>query len=161
MKFCFTYQIPRFFLSTIISIVIISCNTTPKPKLNDTQLTYYYDLDSILKAKKLTILMEYSSTGYFIYKGVPMGFEYDILNDYCKHLNVSMNVILIRSFATVFNELNNGEGDLIAANLTIKRPNKKSSIYHTTHFHSSSFSTTKTYKKRFYSVYSYTFRTSS
>tara|TARA_Y100000589_G_scaffold317298_1_gene343197 strand:+ start:125851 stop:127251 length:1401 start_codon:yes stop_codon:yes gene_type:complete len=108
---------------------VVSCNTAPKPKLNDTQYTYYYDLDSILKNKKLTVLMEYSSTGYFIYKGVPMGFEYDILNNYCKHLNVSMNVVPIHTFATVFDDLNSGKGDIIAANLTITKERTKKAAF--------------------------------
>ena len=73
--------------------------------------------------------MEYSSTGYFIYKGVPMGFEYDILNNYCKHLNISMNVIPIRTFATVFDDLNAGKGDMIAANLTITKDRTKKAAF--------------------------------
>jgi membrane-bound lytic murein transglycosylase F len=129
LKTQFKYQLINILTIILGFVIIYSCNTAPKPKTNDVKYTYYYDLDSILKAKRLSVLMEYSSTGYFIYKGLPMGFEYEILNNYCKHLNVSMHVVPIDKFESVFDDLNEGKGDLIAANLTITKERTKKAAF--------------------------------
>lgn len=128
LKIRLPYQIPFIFFVPAL-ILLWQCNTTPKPKISREPDAYYYDLDSILKQKQLTVLIEYSSTGYFIYKGVPMGFEYDILNNYCKELGVSLNAVPIRTFETVFDDLNAGKGDMIAANLTITKARTKQAAF--------------------------------
>ncbi|PJA06669.1 MAG: lytic transglycosylase F [Flavobacteriales bacterium CG_4_10_14_0_2_um_filter_32_8] len=77
------------------------------------------DLDSIITDGKLKALINYSSTSYFIYKGAPMGFEYELLKKYADHIKVELEVIPIKNMDSIFFSLNKGVGDVVAANLTI------------------------------------------
>lgn len=79
------------------------------------------DFDSILKRGKLIVLTDYSSTGYFIYKGEPMGFEYELLSDFCKSTGIELELKLAKNLDDVFWQLNNGDVDIVAANLTITK----------------------------------------
>ena len=77
------------------------------------------DLDSIQKKGVLTALINYSSTSYFIYKGNPMGFEYELLKKYVESIGLELEVIPIKNMDNVFEDLNEGVVDVVAANLTI------------------------------------------
>jgi peptidoglycan lytic transglycosylase F len=79
----------------------------------------YKDLDSIQSSGKIKALIEYNATSYFIYKGTPMGFEYELLKNYAEHIDVDLEVIPIKNMDSIFSDLNNGVADIAAANLTI------------------------------------------
>ena len=79
------------------------------------------DLDKIIERGSLRVIIDNSSTGYFIYKGQPMGFEYDLLKRLAKKLDVDLDIILTSSIEEAFAKLNNGEGDICAYNLTITK----------------------------------------
>lgn len=101
----------------IFSIVVItSCSWFSGGKNNQ---IIHRDLDSIVTVGKLKALINYSSTSYFIYKGAPMGFEYELLKKYADYIKVELEVIPIKNMDSVFVNLNKGDGDIVAANLTI------------------------------------------
>jgi membrane-bound lytic murein transglycosylase F len=80
-----------------------------------------FDLEKIKREGKLTALIDYSSTSYFIYKGTPMGFEYDLLLRFAAHLGVELEVTPITDLDDMLDRLNAKEADLVAANLTITK----------------------------------------
>ncbi|MDP4662927.1 MAG: transporter substrate-binding domain-containing protein [Salibacteraceae bacterium] len=79
------------------------------------------DLPEILADKKLVALTEFSSYNYFIYKGVPMGFDYELLERFAKHLGVELSVVVVNDMDNIMDRLRAQEGDLIAANFTITK----------------------------------------
>lgn len=101
-------------------LLIFSCNSSDIPGSHAHQIVHK-DLDSIKTEKKLRALINYSPTSYFLYKGNPMGFEYELLKKYAKHIDVELEVIPIKNMDSVFVELNKGKGDIVAANLTITK----------------------------------------
>ena len=107
------YLFPIFFV-----LLIYGCNTSDIPNKHQNNIVYR-DLDSIKSTGKLRALINYSSTSYFLYKGNPMGFEYELLKKYAKHIGVELEVIPINNMDSVFEQLNEGKGDVVAANLTI------------------------------------------
>ena len=78
-----------------------------------------------LRDNKLVALTGYNAYSYFIYKGQPMGFEYELVKKLAEHLNVSLEVKVSSSIEEMFKMLNSGEGDLIAFNLTITKKRLK------------------------------------
>ena len=85
-----------------------------------------FDLDKIKERGKLKVLTENSSTSYFIYRGTPMGFEYELLKDFAKYLGVDLEVHVAQNMDNIFKQLARGEIDIVAANLTItKERNEK------------------------------------
>lgn len=83
------------------------------------------DLTEIKKRGKLRAITTYSSTSYFIYKGQPMGFEYELLTALAEHLDLDLEIVLADNLDHLFEMLNKGEGDLIAFGLTVTQPRKK------------------------------------
>lgn len=103
-------------------IVLVACTSKPKEasrKIID------HDIDKIKAKGTLKALINYSSTSYFIYKGIPMGFEYELLKKYTDHIGVDLEVIPIKNMDSVFVNLNNGVADIVAANLTITKERLK------------------------------------
>jgi len=79
------------------------------------------DLESIKEKGKIVVLTDYSSTDYFIYRGQPMGFQYEMLQQLANHLSVRLDVRVSRSLNESMELLRNGEADLIAQNLAITK----------------------------------------
>ncbi len=77
------------------------------------------DLPQIRENGKLTVVTDFNSINYFIYKGQPMGFQYEMLNEMAKHLNIELELKANNNLAANFESLITGEYDLIASNLTI------------------------------------------
>lgn len=78
-----------------------------------------YDLDSVLASRKLRAIVANSSTSYFIYKGQPMGYEYELLKILADSLGLELEIKVADDLDRLIEMLNNGEGDIIAAHLTV------------------------------------------
>jgi membrane-bound lytic murein transglycosylase F len=77
------------------------------------------DLDAIRQSGELRVLFTFNSTGYFIYRGEVMGYEYDLLNLFAHELHLRLRPVVIRDSAQLFEKLNRGEGDVVAAQLAV------------------------------------------
>lgn len=82
------------------------------------------DLDYIQKDGVLKALIIYSSTSYFLYRGEPMGFEYELLERLADHLNLKLELVISTNLDTEFEVLNRGDVDLIAHGMTITNQRK-------------------------------------
>ncbi|WP_397446520.1 transglycosylase SLT domain-containing protein [Polaribacter sp. R77954] len=82
------------------------------------------DLKDIKKDGILKALVVYSSTSYFLYKGQPMGFEYELLQRLAKHLNLKLEIVVSDNLDTQFEVLNRGDVDIIAHGMTITNQRK-------------------------------------
>lgn len=92
-----------------------------EPEENNAQSEASIDLPEIIKKGKLTVLVENSSTTYFIYRGRKMGFEYEILKLFAKEIGVELEIKVIHNLDSLIPMLQRGEGDLIACNYTVTR----------------------------------------
>lgn len=97
----------------------------PKQKLNVIER----DLDEIKRDGVLNVLTTYSSTSYFLYKGQPMGYEYDLLKRFADHLGVELNMVISNDIDTMQYELNIGNVDLIAHGLTVTNKRKETTRF--------------------------------
>ncbi len=79
------------------------------------------DMESIKEKGKIVVLTDYSSTDYFIYRGQPMGFQYEMLQQLANHLSVRLEVRVSRSIEESLGKLKNGEADLVAQNLAVTK----------------------------------------
>lgn len=95
-----------------------------------------HDLPAILKRGKLTILAENASTSFFIYKGKKMGFEYEILKEFAEDLGVPLEVKIVSDLDRMNDQLNSGEGDVLACNYTITRDRQDLISFSTPYFQS-------------------------
>ena len=75
------------------------------------------DLPAIEAAGRLVALLPYNSTTYFLYRGAPMGYEYELLRAFAKSRDLALEVALVREPAGILGRLRAGDGDLAAARL--------------------------------------------
>lgn len=77
------------------------------------------DLPDIRERGELIAITSYSPLSYFIYRGEPMGYEYELLQMLGEHLDVPVTIVLARDIDSMIEMLNNGDGDVIAYSLTV------------------------------------------
>ena len=75
-------------------------------------------LDRIKKSGEITVLTQNNAHCYYTYRDNPMGFEYDLARAFSQYLGVKLKV-LTPSWDGLIQALNKGEGDFIAASMTI------------------------------------------
>lgn len=79
------------------------------------------DLPEIQKDGKLVALTAYSTTSYFIYRGKPQGYEYELLEMLADYLNLELELVIVEDMDQVFEKLNEGKGDIVAYNMTVTK----------------------------------------
>ena len=105
-------------LLPIILLLSATCKDTPERIATKREVN---DLSEILEKGKLIAITDYNSTDYFIYRGQPMGYQYDMLQDLADHMNIKLEVVVSNSLEETFNCLRMGDCDLIALNLAVTR----------------------------------------
>lgn len=75
------------------------------------------DLQQIREGGTLTVLAPYNSTSYFIYKGEPLGYEYELLQAFAREHNIALKILVITDRKSLYSLLNSGEGDIAAGRL--------------------------------------------
>ena len=125
------YKTILFFL-LCVALNLSSCKETSKSKIDDNLAAYNAivenssdrDLKDIKEDGILKALVVYSSTSYFLYKGQPMGFEYEMLQRLANHLDLKLEIIVSDNLDAQFEVLNKGDVDLIAHGMTITNQRK-------------------------------------
>jgi len=79
------------------------------------------DLAQIRQRGFLRAIVDNNSISYFIYRGQTMGFEYELLQDMARRINVELKIKVISGIEQAIDLLNRGEGDLIAFPLTVTK----------------------------------------
>lgn len=126
----------RYFLGiALVFALFVSCNQGRKVNFT-TSPEVESDLDSILKRGYINALVDNNSVSYFIYKGQPMGYEYELLNLFAQHLDVGLKIKVTSGVDRAIDQLNKGEGDIIAFPLTITKERNKYVAFSKPHFHS-------------------------
>lgn len=112
-------------LMWILVLLFVACNSPKEEKATSEQEVMKRDLNDIIEDKELVVLTENSSTSYYLYKGQPMGFDYELLKKFADDLGVELKVKIIDDLNKMFDLLNEGEGDMIACNLTMTRDRRE------------------------------------
>lgn len=118
------------FIFFILSFIVFGCQEG-----NDSSKVVDMDLPKIKERGELRAITIYSATSYFIYKGKPMGYEYELLKHLADYMDLKLKIVVAKDINKIFDLLNSGKGDIAAAGLTItKERNKKVDFteYHNT-----------------------------
>jgi len=119
------------------ALLLYSCQPTGKEGSFATQPQVKSDLDQIRKRGYINALVDNNSVSYFIYKGAPVGYEYELLQRFARSINVDLKIKVITGVEEAFNLLNRGEGDVIAFPLTINMERKAYVSFTNPHFSTS------------------------
>lgn len=110
----------KFYINIFFLIIFLSSCSQNNNKLKNWDTTECYrDWDEIENEEELTILAENSPASFFIYKGKNMGYEYELLHEFAKDMDIKLQIKMMHNLDSMLLALRNCEGDLIACNLTI------------------------------------------
>ena len=109
-------------ITVLLLFILASCNSVHKPPQKEASIS---DLDRIRQNGKLSVATDYNSTNYFIYRGQPMGYQFDLLQELSDYMGVKLEVTVSNNLSDNFKKLKDGEVDLIASNLTVTKDRKK------------------------------------
>ncbi len=123
----------RCFFTIFLLFACFSCKQAQKDN-SDSEPQVQLDLDAIVKRGYINALVDNNSISYFIYKGHPMGYEYELLKLLAEHLNVDLKIKVTSGIERAIEQLNSGEGDIIAFPLAITKPLKTSVSFTYPHF---------------------------
>jgi membrane-bound lytic murein transglycosylase F len=112
------HKIRVFLFLLTLSMLLGGCGESgPEEKLPEGQVKF--DLLDIQRRGKIVALCRYNSISYFLYRGRPMGYEYELLQHLADHMGVELEIKVPRSWEKLYQMLYSGEGDIIAANMTV------------------------------------------
>jgi len=110
----------RFFLFLAL-FCLSQCRQKGETQAFLSQPAVETDLADIKKRGYLEAILDNNSISYFIYKGTPMGYEYEMLQYFCKSLKVKLKIRVISGIDEAITKLNEGGGDVLAFPLTITK----------------------------------------
>ncbi len=106
-------------ISLALILLLADCSQKRNPKEFTQEPEVQLDLEQIRERGFLQAIVDNNSISYFIYRGQPMGYEYELLQSLTRHLKVKLKIKVISGIEQAIDLLNKGEGDLIAFPLTI------------------------------------------
>jgi len=111
------------------ALFLSSCQRTGESRFQDIEdlrpenrVTH---LEEIRQEGALKVVTEYNSISYFLYRGQPLGFQFELLQELANHMNLALEVSVSNDLGKNFNDLQEGSVDLIAMNLTVTSSRKQ------------------------------------
>ncbi|MEM7373864.1 MAG: transporter substrate-binding domain-containing protein [Bacteroidota bacterium] len=130
-------KLVSLFLSCCFLILFCSCRPTDTPDVAQSAVAMNLpsgmstipavsiDMPQILERDTLRVILSYSGSSYFIYKGQTMGYEYELAERLAEDLGVELKIIVAKNMDRMSEMLLRGEGDMIGQTLTITKDRKK------------------------------------
>lgn len=118
-------QAKKFFRLILFLSLIAGCDGDDKKAQEEPAVKEPTDLELIKEAGVLKVVVDYNSTNYFVYRGKPMGYQYDLVHELCEDLGVNPQISVSNDLAESFNGLQNSRFDLVAKNLTVTRKRRE------------------------------------
>lgn len=112
------------FFSLIVYVLWNEISNSRERNLNNSD-DLLGDFYRIKKTGILKAAVDYNSSNYFIYRGKPMGFEYEILQALSNELEVKLEIIVSNNIKESLDGLKNHRFDVIAQNLTVTKQRNK------------------------------------
>ena len=77
------------------------------------------DWEAIRKHGVLRVITSNNPASYFMWRGELMGFDYDLMKNFAKQHKLRLSVVVRDTPSAMFDALQAGEGDVIAASMTV------------------------------------------
>ncbi|UZD21849.1 transporter substrate-binding domain-containing protein [Algoriphagus halophytocola] len=118
--------------STIVTLLLfgVQCTFLENYKSKkEKEEPYILDLNGIQNRGFIRAAVDNNSTGYYIYRGRRMGYEFELLRDLAKRLDVQLHLVLVSDIEKAFDYLASGQVDVIAFNLEESEERKEKAAF--------------------------------
>ena len=112
----------RGFALIILILWILGVLYVINPIINDYR---FITLHKILKAGQITVITRNTPHCYYSYRDEPMGFEYDLAQEFAEYLGVELKIKIAENWKRMLPELKSGTAAVIAAGITITPKRQK------------------------------------
>mgnify|MGYP000858984444 CR=1 FL=1 len=110
----------------LITLSILAFSACTFNHVSTSEIDYLdHDLDAIIASGTLRAVIDFNSADYFIYKGEPMGFQYEMLQSFADKLGVDLELTIVDKYRDALRLLNDGKADIIAMNLAVNKKTKE------------------------------------
>ncbi len=109
------------FVLHLAALVVLGTNCNRPKQVEEEEVRQPSDLDRIQETGILKVVIDYNSTNYFVYRGKPMGYQYEMVMKLCDDMEVRPEITVSNNMAETFGGLKSGRFDLVAKNLTVTR----------------------------------------
>ena len=92
------------------------------PIVNDYK---FVTLHKIIKSGQITVITRNTPHCYYLYRDEPMGFEYDLAQEFADYLGVELKIKITEGWESMVPFLNDGTGAVIAAGMAITPKRRK------------------------------------
>ena len=113
----------RLNILTVAALCLLALDCNRQPSGDSANASH--DLDAIENRGTLLALTDYNSISYFTYRGTPMGYQYELLQDLAKRLGLKLELRVSNNLENDFDDLVNHKVDLLAINLTVTAERQK------------------------------------
>src|SRR5437763_12119000 len=86
-------------------------------------------LEEIVKSGYIRVLTRNNDTSFFIYRGHRMGFDYELGKKLAQRLGIRVDMVITNVWNDMVPALLRGEGDVIAAQVTVTEERKKQVLF--------------------------------
>ena len=86
------------------------------------------DLDEIFASDTLRVATMRGATSYFVYRNQTQGYNYELISDFARHLNLALDIRLVNTEQELIDLLSAGKIDVIAYNL-VETKERKTDFY--------------------------------
>lgn len=117
----------RIIFLPFLFILLFGCkNHKQEPEKDD---SVSMDLPQLKAQGEITAVTLYSSISYFQYKMQPMGYEYELVNDFARSQGLKLNLKVAENVTRLVEMLEAGEADIVAYPIQIIPQLKEKVIY--------------------------------
>jgi membrane-bound lytic murein transglycosylase F len=93
-----------------------------------------FDLEKIIERGTVIGIVENSTTGYFVYKGQILGYEYELLKSFADYLGVDLELKVTSNLQEAVEMMESGGGDIMAYPLTVTKERRKRVLFTDYHY---------------------------
>ncbi len=101
------------FLFLFCFVSLVSC-TNVKQYEGENPPIGVRDIDDIIESDTLVVTTLYNPISYFIYREVPMGYDYEFAEYLCQEIGVNLKLVVADDLEQMIKMVENGEADLVA-----------------------------------------------
>ncbi|MCF8335880.1 MAG: transporter substrate-binding domain-containing protein [Bacteroidales bacterium] len=119
-------QCYSFFLLGIFLFIMASCGTDDQQSQKKKEIEEVdVDWSQIKDRGTLKAITYYGSTSYFLYRGQPMGYEYELVSRMAEDMGLDLEIVIADNLDKEIEMLKKGQGDIIIHGLTITQDRKE------------------------------------
>lgn len=114
----------RLLLTILVTIIILMLSVFPNWEKSFSKVNFSKDLNDIMHKGSLVVATSKNPSDYFLYKGEPLGFQLEMLEELGNYLGIKIDVMVCNNPGDYVDLLSSGKCDIVASSWNLSLGNK-------------------------------------